>query len=224
MNALRDLLLGALAISGSGEPWIDRLCRLAAARQYRAGDIVSQAGDRWPYLLLVAQGKVLAAKESAEGRSLVVAEIAAGELFWGLAFFDADMPNPVSLRCREVSRLYLWPREAVQALAVEHGEFTWGLARAMARRMLRASEVIEGLAFQPIAGRLARLLLEQIPSGRHSMPRSLTLDELAARLGTTREVVCRMLYRFADRSLISITRTEFVLTDRDGLIALAEGR
>jgi CRP-like cAMP-binding protein len=88
--------------------------------------------------------------------------------------------------------------------------------------MLRASEVIEGLAFQPIAGRLARLLLEQILPNRQSIPRALTLDELAARLGTTREVVCRTLYRFADGGLIDITRTEFILTDRDGLSHMAD--
>jgi hypothetical protein len=35
-------------------------------------------------------------------------------------------------------------------------------------------------------------------------------------------MVCRALYRFADKKLIDVTRTEFDLTDRDGLKHIAE--
>jgi transcription initiation factor IIE alpha subunit len=54
------------------------------------------------------------------------------------------------------------------------------------------------------------------------MARSLTLDEMAARIGTSREIICRTLYRFADKGFIDVTRTEFQLTDRDGLSQVAE--
>ncbi|MEZ0396268.1 MAG: Crp/Fnr family transcriptional regulator [Anaerolineales bacterium] len=198
------------------------LAELALVRRCAADEFLVFAGDRWPYLFLVAEGSILALKESSEGRSLIVAEIGAGEVFWGVAFFETEMPNPVTLRCREMTKLYLWQGEEIRPLLLANGRLTWELARAMVRRMLRASEVIEGLAFQPVAGRLARLLLEQAPPDRQSLPRSLTLDELAARLGTSREVVCRTLYRFAGEGLINITRTEFTLTDRDGLARLLE--
>jgi CRP-like cAMP-binding protein len=59
--------------------------------------------------------------------------------------------------------------------------------------------------------------------GEPAIGRHLTLDEMAARIGTTREMVCRALYRFADKRLIDVTRTEFVLTDEAGLGKLAEG-
>jgi hypothetical protein len=36
-------------------------------------------------------------------------------------------------------------------------------------------------------------------------------------------MVCRVLYRFVDKSLINVTRTEFVLTDQEGLARMAEG-
>jgi hypothetical protein len=35
-------------------------------------------------------------------------------------------------------------------------------------------------------------------------------------------MVCRSLYNFSDKKLIEVTRTEFVLTDRDGLSQLVE--
>jgi len=80
---------------------------------------------------------------------------------------------------------------------------------------------VEGLAFHPVAGRLARLLLDHFKqAGDSSIARHLTLDEMAARIGTTREMVCRALYNFSDKKLIEVTRTEFVLTDREGLARL----
>jgi DNA-binding transcriptional regulator LsrR (DeoR family) len=68
---------------------------------------------------------------------------------------------------------------------------------------------------------LARLLIDY--PGQSSLgpvARSLTLDDLAARIGSTREVVCRFLQRFADDELIKITRTEFEITDRDRLLSI----
>jgi DNA-binding transcriptional regulator LsrR (DeoR family) len=45
---------------------------------------------------------------------------------------------------------------------------------------------------------------------------------MAARIGTTREMVCRLLQRFADQELIKITRTEFEITDLDRLIVMMQ--
>jgi CRP-like cAMP-binding protein len=101
---------------------------------------------------------------------------------------------------------------------------SWELCRLMIQRMQRASAIVEGLAFQPVSGRLARLLLNDFISvGDAAITRHMTLDEMAARVGTTREMVCRALYRFADKKLIDVTRTEFVLTDKNGLAQVAEG-
>jgi CRP-like cAMP-binding protein len=98
----------------------------------------------------------------------------------------------------------------------------WELCRLMVQRMQRASAVVDELAFQPVAGRLARLLVT-FSGGREkeSIPRSITLDDIAARIGTTREVACRFLHRFADEGLIDITRSEFLVHDQRRLEELA---
>jgi CRP-like cAMP-binding protein len=88
------------------------------------------------------------------------------------------------------------------------------MTRLMVQRMLHASEIVDGLAFQPVASRLARLLLEQYPADQLAAERHLTLDEMAAHIGSTREMVCRILYRFAAQGAIQINRTEFIFKDR----------
>lgn len=196
---------------------------LASTRSFLKGEKVILYGDVWPYLFLVKDGEIEAMKESGEGRVLRVASFEVGELFWGLAFFHDDAPMPVTLDAREDSSLYLWSRKDILPLLLRNGKASWELSRLMAERMQRASEILEGLAFQPVASRLARLLLENFETaGDAAISRHLTLDEMAAHIGTTREMVCRALYSFSDKKLIEVTRTEFVLTNRAGLAHLVE--
>ena len=87
---------------------------------------------------------------------------------------------------------------------------------------MRASRILEELAFHPVAGRLAGLLLGQFEGQTgDTLARDLTLDEMAARIGSTREMVCRHLYQFADQGAIQINRTEFKVMDKGYLKKLA---
>jgi CRP/FNR family transcriptional regulator len=192
-------------------------------REYQAGQYLTHAGDVWPYLFYLVKGGISAVKESLEGRSLVATSFKPGEVFWGVSFFHPEMPMPVALRVDSTCSVHLWSREQMLPIILGNGQFSWELSRLMVSRMLRASEIVEELAFQPVAGRLARLLIDY-PGQAASGPvlRSLTLDNMAARIGSTREMVCRLLQRFADEELIKITRTEFEITDREGLTKITQ--
>ena len=210
-----EVLLRSNAIFASLPPLdLKELARLASGRMYEKDEKVILYGDVWPYLLFVAKGSVEAVKESAEGRNLLVTTFPKGQTFWGLAFFQDDAPMPVTLQAHESSLIYLWSRETVMPILIRNGQSAWELCRLMAVRMQYASEILEGLAFQSVAGRVARLLLEQYPAHQSVVPRHLTLDEMASRVGTTREIVCRILYRFAEQGAIQINRTEFTFMDR----------
>jgi CRP/FNR family transcriptional regulator len=223
MIDLSALLQNNPVFSFLTEKDLDLMARQSIIRKYDKDEKVILYGDVWPYLFLVGEGSINAVKESSEGRSLMVTTFVPGDLFWGLAFFHENTPMPVTLEARETSLLYLWPRDMVMPILERNGRVGWELCRLMAGRMQRASEILEGLAFQPVASRLARLLLEHFEmAGDSAISRHLTLDEMAARIGSTREMVCRALYGFSDRKLIEVTRTEFVLTDREGLSQLVE--
>jgi CRP/FNR family transcriptional regulator len=198
------------------------LAQLGHSRKYLAQERIVLHGDVWPYFFMVESGLITAVKESMEGRSLTVLNLTPGDIFWGLAFFIDDAQMPVSLVALEESRVLVWSREALLPRLLARPDSLWELCRLMVSRMERASEIVEGLAFHPVAGRLAGLLLEEFGGhGESPSSRDLTLDEMAARVGTTSEVVCRMLYRFSDQEMINITRTEIAITDEDGLSQLA---
>ena len=201
---------------------VSQLESLSITRFYQKDQWITHYGSDWPYLFLVEEGGVTALKESPEGRSLVVTTLKRGDVFWGVGFFKKGMGMPVALVADVGSRLRLWPREKLEPFMVQNGQFTWDLTQLMAERMMRASRILEELAFQPVAGRLAGLLLEQArDQAADIFSRDLTLDEMAARIGSTREMVCRHLYHFADQGAIQINRTEFQISDRELLEGLA---
>jgi len=214
MTTIQKLMHANPVFNSISEIEQDEFARLARVRELQKGEHLCHHGDSWPYLFLIGHGQMEAIKESAEGRSLLVATLHANEIFWGLAFFDEQLLMPVALLARKPSRIYLWHRDACLPFLLQHGTLSWELSRLMVRRMLRASDMVEELAFQSVTGRLARLLLEQYPADQQSVERYLTLDEMAARIGTTREMVCRILYRFAAQGAIQINRTVFVFKDR----------
>jgi CRP/FNR family transcriptional regulator len=193
--------------------------------QYTAGEWIVHHGDVWPYFFIVVEGQVTALKESYEGRSLILTTLRAGEVFWGLAFFIPEASMPASLQAAENTKLLRWPRETLMPFLMNNGQLSWKISCLMIQRVQLASEIVEKLAFHPVAGRLARLLVELSPDEKEPVARDLTLDEMAAHIGTTREVVCRFLHRFASDGLIHITRTEFTVHDRARLEELSrQGR
>lgn len=186
----------------------------AQVRKFQSGDWIVHHGDVWPNLFFILKGQVTAIKESLEGRSLTLATFAKGEIFWGLAFFIDNAPMPAALKASDVCELLLWSRDDILPFILKNGKLSWELSRLVIQRVQFASEIVEKLAFQPLASRVARLLLEQYPTSQDVVHRHLTLDEMASLVGTTREIVCRILYRFAEQGAIQINRTEFTFLDR----------
>lgn len=199
---------------------LEQLLARSLTRKIPQKTFLTTSGEAWPYLMLVTSGAMEAVKESLEGRSLLVLTLGTGDVFWGVSFFDDALMMPVSLRAAQDSELALWKRDTILPVLLDNPHTLWALTQLVIRRVQIASDIVDDLAFQPVAGRLAKLLLDQYPD-QGPVARDLTLDELAARVGSTREMVCRVLYRLSDDALIHITRTEFSLIDRSGLQDIA---
>lgn len=204
---------------------VETLIDQGLERSYPSHSIIAHAGEPWDKFIMVVSGKIGAQKFSVEGRNLWITEFIPGEIFWGFAFFDSDEPMPVTLMAEEDSRIFMWRRETIKDLLTNNGQFSWEMLRHMAKTMTRASQIVEGLAFHPVAGRVANFLLDKYSPEESDFARDLTLDEIAARAGTTREMVCRSLQRFANDGMIEITRTELRIRDRKQLekISLISG-
>jgi CRP/FNR family transcriptional regulator len=90
-------------------------------------------------------------------------------------------------------------------------EFVFDL---LSQRLSTMMEIVDEIAFRRMDARIASLLLTRAKSQN---PMRITHQEIAAELGSSREVVSRLLEDFSERSLIRSTRGEIEVLDTEGL-------
>ena len=173
-------------------------------------------GDHWSNVLLIASGKLRSVIHSLDGRSYVVSTWEEGGEFWPHTLFDGQ-PMPSTLEAAQESVIYQWDGEDVLRILFENSEAVRALLRRQIKLIRKRRETIADLAFQPVTGRLAKLLLEQVPASENSAQRDLTLDQIASMVASSPEVVCRTLYQLQRDGFLQVTRASITLHDRAAL-------
>lgn len=173
-------------------------------------------GDEWKKVLLIASGQLRAVIRSTDGRSYVVSTWQQGDEFWAHGLFDGEA-TPSTLEAIQESVIYQWEGDAVLQILFENSEAMRALLGRQTRLIRRRRETIADLAFQPVTGRLAKLLLERVPPSETSAQRDLTLDQIASMVASSPEVVCRTLYQLQRDGVLQVTRASITLHDRTAL-------
>jgi CRP/FNR family transcriptional regulator len=200
----------------------DELARAARRREYHKGECVCMQDTLWDEVLHVHSGRLGWSMLSLDGKRQVVFEMGPCAVVWGHSLFDGE-PMPASLEAQEPTVVYVWPREVIVPVVSRHVEAVWDVTRILVKMMRTVREVVYGFAFHRVSGRLTRLLLNRYePQDGQSVRRDMTLDEMADGIGTTRELVSKVLHRFDDEGMIKVTRTRFEFIDLAQLEQLAE--
>ena len=193
-----------------------RLVPLAVRRTLKRGDYLYWQGDPWSNVFFVAAGRLQSVIYSSDGKSFVVSTWEEGNDFWGHSLFDGE-PMPSTMEAIQDSIVYTWEGEEVLKVLFENHDAIRALLRRKTWMIRRRRETISDLAFQPVTGRLAKLLLERVPASEVSAERDLTLDQIASMVASSPEVVCRTLYQLQRNGLLQVTRASITLHDREGL-------
>ena len=201
-----------------------KLARLAVCKHYEKGDFIFRQGEHWAYVMYLAEGRLGWSILSEDGRRQALHEVREGEMVWGHSFFD-DLPAPADLEARELSLVFRWDRQKIASVVSRSVDAVWDVSRHLAGATRRAREIVYGFAFKTAAQRLASLLLSRYPYPEgQPAPRDMTLDEMAGFVGVTPALICRLLYGFAERGMIRLTRAEFEFLDRKRLeVFVADG-
>ena len=129
-------------------------------RNVSKGQYLTHQGDVWPYMMFVVSGQIQWAMLATSGKEHVLFNIESGKSFWGHSIFD-DEEMPASLYATRNSEVILWDRETILSYLRRYPDAMWETTKILTKIMRQAREIIYSLAFQPVAGRLARILLDQ---------------------------------------------------------------
>jgi CRP-like cAMP-binding protein len=220
MSAPADFLKSILYFSGLGAREIERVRKEAVELSFSPGEILFLEGEPCRGLYLVYSGRIRVFKSSPDGREQVLLIAKPGDSFNDVPIFDGG-PNPASSSALELSVVYLIPKGVFLSLVADCPP-ALAILKVFAARLRHLTSVVEDLSFRSVVNRLARLLLDLavIKEGTAPVPR-LTQDEMAARVGSVRDVIGRALKALEAAGAIQMEGHRIYVIDRGKLKKMA---
>jgi CRP/FNR family cyclic AMP-dependent transcriptional regulator len=215
-DALRHISL----LAGLSDDALARVARRAIRRTYSLGETVIFEGDPCQAAYFIAQGQVRVYRLSPGGREQVLARLGPGQTFNTVPPFQPHGVNHATVQALTPVTLYAITCEDFRRLVGECAELALAILQDFAHRLDHLTDLVEDLSLRTVRGRLARFLLERADAGQ--VTRRWTQEEIAAHLGTVRDMVGRTLRAFADAGLVRMERQRIILLDREGLEAEAQ--
>lgn len=202
------------------------LAEVAVRCTFEPGEMVILEGEPCRYVYFVAEGQVRVVRMAPDGREQVLAQMGPGGALNTVPPFLPQKVNHATVRALTPAVLYAVSVPDFLHLVDRSPELAHVLLEEFARRLDRLGRLVEDLSLRTVRGRLARFLLEHAEEGKRgaaegAFVRRWTQEEIAAQIGTVREMVGRTLRAFADAGLLRIERHRIILLDREGLEAEA---
>ncbi len=182
-------------------------------REYQRGDVLFWEGDPCDGLHIVDQGSAKIFRVSPEGRQYIVRILQEGDTFAEVPAFDGGM-NPVNVEALETCRMWVIDSEMLRELVRSYPSFAQKVLVNFGRMLRGLVRMVSEMAFYQVTHRLARLI-EEFPQEK-STPH-WTQEQLAARLGTVREVVARSIKELERSGAIRIEDRRILIADREVL-------
>jgi len=200
---------------------LQRVRQAAHQRTYRAGGVIFAEDGECAGFHIVTEGMVRIYRVNTEGRLHTLSLLRPVATFNEVASIDGG-PNPFNaVAVTDVEVLVISHTNLINLMANDRTLLN-NTVQSLARLNREYIERLEDMTFRTIPSRLAKLFLHESSYQICEAPTQLTQEEMAAILGTTREVVGRALRGLLNAGLLRKQGRNVYIADRDGLEYLAE--
>ncbi|MCL6610058.1 MAG: Crp/Fnr family transcriptional regulator [Peptococcaceae bacterium] len=192
--------------------------RLIMERTYQKGRIIFVEGEPGEAIFFLKTGRVKISKQSDDGREQILHFIHPGEVFAEVILFDGG-PYPATAEAVEDSKIGLIRNSDMERITLANPGIALGMLKIMARRLRMSQKQINELALMDTSRRMASTLLflaaeQGVPCGRGTaIDMSLTNQDLASMIGTSRETANRILSDMRRQKAILVDKKQIVITD-----------
>jgi CRP/FNR family transcriptional regulator, cyclic AMP receptor protein len=162
-------------------------------RAYPKNTIIINEGEVGDSLFIVLSGRMKVFASNAAGREVVIAFHGPGE-YVGEMSLDGS-PRSASVMTVEPTTCAVVNRASVREFLLAHPEFAMHLIEKLIQRVRLTTENVKSLALSDVYGRLVKLLLALAVEreGRLIVPERLTQQDIAERVGASRDMISRLL-------------------------------
>jgi CRP-like cAMP-binding protein len=222
-NRTQRLLQAVPYFAGLPEGDLGRVAAALTERRLAEGEIGFVEGGRAAGLYLIVEGQAKIVRYSQGGREQVLALLGPGDSCNEVPVVDGG-PNPATLVAIEDTVVWIWSRMAMNRLRHEMPHLNETIIASLAARCRELVDKVYNLSFLSVTARLAAFLLSQAEGADEELDRRRwTQEEIAATIGTVREMVGRALRNLEEDGLVRFNRHRIEVVDREGLETLISG-
>jgi CRP/FNR family transcriptional regulator len=172
---------------------------------------------------MVWRGVIAIRLENPEGRELVINQMSVGDCFGELGVLTGELRS-TSAEAIVDSEVLLIPSFAFKEALEQEPRMATRLLEITARRLQNSSKREEALAFHDAQQRVAQQLLNLDQLDQEVGYLTLSQEELATRVGLTRQTVAAILGRWRRSGWLLTGRGHIVLLNRGELNLLVQSR
>lgn len=175
---------------------IDVLRENSVTRSCPKNSVVIHEGDIADSMYIIEAGRVKVYCSDKNGKDFVLDILEAGDYFGELALLDDDRRS-ASVRAMEASSFSIIYKDQFSQVLDAHPNIARLLIRNLTRRIRKLTYDVKALALQDVYGRVAKVLTDLAkPTGEGEEAKiedKLTQQDIADRVGASREMVARIL-------------------------------
>ena len=197
-----------------------RFMKVASLGKLHKGQHVCQEGTSCSHLALLTDGSARVYKLGENGKEITLYRVTAGEsCILTASCILNNLPFPAFAICETDVEAVLLPAHEVQewlADSLAWRSYVFGL---VAQRLSNVIDIVEEVVFRRMDRRIANHLSQRNLSSNDLL--TITHQEIASDLGTSREVVSRILKDFENKDILRVTRGAIQILNPDSLLQKA---
>jgi CRP/FNR family transcriptional regulator len=191
--------------------------------RFTKGEVLFWQDEPCKGLYILKQGRIKLFKVSAQGREFIVNTLEEGSTFSEVPVFDHGL-NPVNAAAMEESQVWIIDSDILRSAMYKYPSMCQSVVLNLSQNLRKMIGIIEELSFLQVTHRMARLLCQVPPEQLYGETGTrLRRDQLAARLGTVREVAARALRVLERSGAIKVDRHGIRIIDEEILHQWAQG-
>lgn len=199
------------------------LAKVSRLQRLNKGSFVFFQHDLADAVYLVWRGVIAIRLENPDGRELIINEMGVGDCFGELGILTGEARS-ASAEAIVESDVLLIPSAAFKSALDQEPILASRLLEIIARRLQKSSQREEALAFYDAQQRLAQQLIQMDQISQDKGYLTLSQDDLATRVGLTRQTVATILGRWRRSGWLLTGRGNIVLLNRRELNLLAQSQ
>lgn len=214
-NKLKELIKSYPVINEAGLELKEQLNQYAIIKKIPAGESIFLENDTCTFFALLLSGRVRVFKEGESGREVTLYRFEKGEsCILTMSCILSDSLYPAIAIAEEDSEAFLIPAQVFREWMNRFDAWRKYVFEILAKRLSAVIMVVEEVAFRRVDSRIAELLLSKTDKEENV---HLTHQQIASEIGSSREVVTRILKDFEHEKLITLSRGIINLLNKDGL-------